>query len=309
MSTQVAQGIRPEDNESILVLATVADWRRYSRIHYIMRSHMISYLMALLTCLTTLSASAQDNTPNAEEKFKDGIASLQKNDLTQARNALMASLKLDPYNPVTLYNLGLVEQKSGNLGMALGLWRKTMTIHPEYAPAQQSIRWAKGKLERAEIPHEATLWESLRHIALAPFSLYKFVLFTAVFMLTGGWLWLKYFGARRRAILDGQPLPAFPVGALICTLGLLIMGFLSAAKALEQSTVRGTILVKKIEARSTPDTNGTPLFELYEGLEVIVRQSNDSWMQITYPGGPTGWIPQSALLTTAEDITSKKVEK
>jgi hypothetical protein len=86
------------------------------------------------------------------------------------------------------------------------------------------------------------------------------------------------------------------------------MSALSVAKVIDQSTLRGTIIAKKIESRSTPDMTGTSLFDLYEGLEVIVRQSTDSWVQVTYPGGPTGWIPKDAILTLDGTIPSATPE-
>jgi hypothetical protein len=134
-------------------------------------------------------------------------------------------------------------------------------------------------------------------------------LFSAIFLLTGSWLLLRYFGARRRALLDEQPLPPFPTVGIVLSLGFFVMSFLAVAKAVDQSSLRGTVLPKKIEARSTPDAAGTVLFDLYEGLEVIVQQANDSWIQVTYPGGPTGWVPKSAVFTTRDDAAAARSEK
>jgi tetratricopeptide (TPR) repeat protein len=255
-------------------------------------------------------ASAQELTQNrAELQFKAGISAFQKNDLKQARVAFQESLQSDPLNPASLFNLGLVEQKSGNFGLALALWRKALAHTPGYDPALEAVRFASSKLERREIAHEASLWESLRTVALLNIALYKYVVLCAVFLLLSGWLLLRYFGARRRALLDEQPLPPFPTVATIFAAGFLLTAFLSAAKAYDQSMVRATILPKKVEARSTPDNEGTMLFDLYEGLEVVVGQLTGEWAQVTYPGGSTGWVPKTAIFMTDEPVAVRPADK
>lgn len=263
-----------------------------------MRFKTLFPLVFALSILGSVVAKAQ----TAESHFKDGLAAFQKGDVKQARAAFRESLHLDPESPVALYNLALAEQRSGENGLALALWRKALALNPSYRPAENAIQWTKGRLERAEIPHEVEYWESFRKTVLFNTPLSTWVVCSAALLLLGGWLLLRYFGARRRALLEEQPLPPFPTVASVLLAGFLLFVGLSGAKAWDLSIVRGTVLPKKVEARSAPDTSGTPLFDLYEGLEVIVRYRTGDWTQVTYPGGPTGWVPTSAIFATTDKV-------
>ena len=257
---------------------------------------LVFALSILCSILGGRVAAAQ----SAESKFHEAVSAFKKGDLKQAKGLFLEVLDLEGANAPALFNLGLIEQKSGRSGMALGLWRKALVIQPEDSPTRAAIDWAKSKLERSEIPHEVELWESLRDMVLSRATLDKFLFVSAALLLAYGWLLLRYFGRRRQALLDERPLPAFPAFAVALAVIFVFSCGLSLAKAIDMKTVRGTILVKKIEARSAPETTATPLFELYEGLEVIVKRVAGDWVQVTYPGAASGWVPKSSLFTTID---------
>ncbi len=261
-------------------------------------------LQVLWTCAFLLAVAAPVVAPatSAQDLFQTGVGAFQKTDLKLARASFQEALKSDPSNPVLLFNLATVVQKDGQLGLALALWRKALAIQPDFSAAQRAISWAEAKLDRREIPHDVEFWESLRDLALIQIPLDRYLGTTAFLFLIAGWLCFRYLGQRRRAILEDRPLPNFPSAALASSLLLFVAAILSAAKLYDQSIMRGTITVKKIEARSSPDSAATALFDLYEGLEVIVRNRTEEWTQITYPGASTGWIPKSAVFTTADGI-------
>lgn len=259
-------------------------------------------LFALLF-LGPADSFAQNST--AETAFTSAIAAFQKNDFNAARAAFNQALSADPSNPIVLFNLGLTEQKAGHNGLALALWRKALASKADFEPAQRAISSTRTKLDRTEIPHELELYESLRSAALTTIPLSKYLAATAVLLALSGWLTLGYWGRRRRAQLDEKPMPGFPVAASVLTLLFVLSLGLSAAKAYDDRTPRGTVISKKIEARSAPDAQATPLFDLYEGLEVIVQQTSVDWVQVTYPGGSTGWIPRNALLATNDSVLPK----
>ncbi|MES2964692.1 MAG: hypothetical protein V4760_12440 [Bdellovibrionota bacterium] len=233
-------------------------------------------------------------------QFRAGVDAFQKNDLKAARTAFESALKLDPSHVVTLFDLGLLESKEGHQGRAIALWRKALALAPEFRPARNAIDYTRAKLERAEIPHEVETWEQLRSAALANVVLEKYVVIAAALVFFAIWLFLGDFGARRRAHLDEKPLPGFPFVATFFSLASIVFVVLTIAKIVDMQELRGTVVTKKIEARSTPNEAGTALFDLYEGLEVIVRQTSGEWLQVTYPGASTGWVPRASVFTTAD---------
>ncbi|MES2854563.1 MAG: SH3 domain-containing protein [Bdellovibrionota bacterium] len=239
---------------------------------------------------------------SAETSFNAGVAALQKGDATAAATEFRKSIALDADQPVALFNLGVAEQRLGRNGMALGVWRKALALSPEFEPAKNAISWTTRRLERADIASQPEFWESLRSAVLVQTSLLGFIVFLAVLVFAFGWTLLTYFGRRRRALLEETSLPNYPwIPTFFGTL-TLIFALLTVAKSLDLEETRGTIIIKKIEARTAPDKNATPLFDLYEGLEVIVRNVSGDWAQVKFPGGSTGWIPREMLFTTAQQV-------
>lgn len=262
-------------------------------------------LFRLLTtvCTVLFLIGFQFAASGSEASFQEGIAFFQKGEFKQAHASFAEALKNDPQNPILLHNLAMTVQNEGQLGMALALWRKALAIQPSFSPAKSAIAWAESQLAHKEIPHDVTFWQSLRKNLLIDYTLNEFLGLSAVLLLMTGWLTLRYLGLRRDALLQEKPLPPFPTVTLIS--GFLLIGSLSltAAKAYDLTILRGTIVVEKTAARSAADESATPLFDLYEGLEVVVRQTAGDWVQVTYQDSSTGWIPRSALFTTEDKAT------
>lgn len=239
----------------------------------------------------------------AKEDFQTGVIAFQKNDMKLARTHFQEALKKDPNQVVVLYNLGLTEQRAGHNGMAMGIWRKALALSPGFYPAERALVWTRAKLERADIPHDVEFWETLRSSLLNELSMEKYEALTVILFFIFAWLALGYVGRRRRALLDEKPLPAPPFSAAIVGLIFAVIGLLALAKAIDIQDTRATVIVKKVEARALPETGATALFDLYEGLEVVVRGARQGWIQVTYPGGATGWVSRSSVLTTADRLT------
>jgi tetratricopeptide (TPR) repeat protein len=266
---------------------------------------LLVFLLSLL-CTGVTRGAQNERVENAEAAFRSGVEAFQKKDFAHARLSFTDAMKLAGETPRLLFNLGMVESRQGKKGMALALWRKALAQKPNDAASKAAVEWTRARLEHADIPHEVEVWENFRQSALVPFALDHFVLFTALFLLAGGWLLFRHLGRRRSARLDEKPMPGFPAGTVFCLVASFAFATLALAKAFDLQDVRGTIVSKKVEARSSPATDATALFELYEGLEVIVRQKKDGWVQVTYPGASTGWISQQDLLAIDDSLPTVK---
>lgn len=274
-----------------------------------MRFTIFLPLVFALSVFWTAAANAQalqsDSAPNAataKAEFAAGVTAFQKGNTDKARTHFHSALMADPNQVVTLFNLGLVEQRAGKNGLALAIWRKALALSPGFYPAERAITWTQKKLERSAIPHDVEFWESLHDSVLSVLTMEKFEALSAVLFFIFAWAALGYVGRRRRAILDEKPLPAPPFAAAIAGVFFAVIGLLSIAKAFDIQDVRATIIVKKVEARALPEKDATALFDLYEGLEVIVRSSRPGWIQVNYPGAATGWIARDAVVAVSDRI-------
>ena len=264
--------------------------------------------IALTAAVTFVSsfAIAQNTAPTSVEikepshAFTAGIVAFKKNDFKTASLEFQKALVEAPHSTSVLHNLALTEWKLDQRGLALALWRKAVVIDPAYEPAERSIKWFRSRLDHPEIAHELEYWETFREEFLTHLSLSWIIVLNAATLLMSGSLLLKYFGAKRRSAADETTVPDFPSSGIAASLLFLLLLTLTAAKLYDMNSPRGTILPTKVQAKSAPDASSTALFDLYAGLEVQIDQAPHDWLQVTYPGGPTGWIPASALMRTTD---------
>jgi general secretion pathway protein D len=62
-----------------------------------------------------------------------GFASLQKKDYQKARQYFTQALKIDPENPYALLNMGVVDEREGNLKEAAEMYRRVVELEPPKA--------------------------------------------------------------------------------------------------------------------------------------------------------------------------------
>jgi tetratricopeptide (TPR) repeat protein len=238
-------------------------------------------------------------TETFEEAFQKGIELYRQSKFAEAATHFQRASEVESSNVPTLTNLALAEFQAGNKPIAVALLRKAIALDPDFSTPAAGIKFILPQLEVREIPHEIQLRESLRNQLLAPVPLTAYLILTAVFLLGGGWLLLGFWGARRRAIKMDLQLPPFPTVGALFLLAFILTSSLSIAKIIDYQIPRGTIIKDKIQVMSAPDSASVGLFDLYGGLEVVLETVKEEWVQVTYPGALSGWIPRSAVYPTS----------
>lgn len=267
-----------------------------------MRSNFIHFCLLLLTVISTVTVGSPfavaTETKDAQELFQSGVTSFQKNELDQAREHFTASLKISP-SVDTLYNLGLVEYQAKNEGLALGLWRKALVLEPTNEDVQHAIGFAERALPQQPMSRGGDLFESFHQKILAQIPLMSLIVVNLALIAFSGWILIRYFALRSRSIENEEPSPPIPYIGFIFVAGLFVSAVTLGAKAYDLTLTRATISDEKVEVKTSPDSQAATLFELFEGLEVIVRQSHEGWMQVNYPGGLSGWVPAKSVLVSS----------
>lgn len=244
-------------------------------------------------------ADAQEATP---APFQAGIESYQKQDYSAAQTQFEAALKDRPWDASILTNLALTHYRLGQRGWALGYARRALHLEPGHTEASQLIAAIAQEGKLRDLPHRIEVWELLHHNVLTAASTPAFVAILVLVTLACLWSWLSFLGARRRALASENALPGFPFLPVLFLILFAASAFLTLAKWKDASDLRGTIVVERVPALTAPSEQSPSLFELIEGLEVIVRKSEGDWLQVTFPGAMTGWIPKSSLLVTQGEM-------
>lgn len=229
-----------------------------------------------------------------EQSFQSGVASYQAKKYDEARLSFEAALQQNPQSVQTLVNLALAQFQLGKKGEAVAYLRKAHNLDPDFSTPPAALKFIVPQLEVKEIPHEIQLWETVRTNFVVPFSMTGFLAVTALAFFATGWLLLTYFGKRRRALKEDLPLPQFPL--IPAVIGVVFVGMLTLTilKAWDYGIPRGTVIAPQITVLSAPIEKSPALFDLYSGLEVVLNNVEGDWVQVTYPGALTGWIPKKS---------------
>ena len=235
--------------------------------------------------------------PQFETAFQEGITAYQKKDYAAAQTAFSQALAARTDEPATLTNLGFTYDRLGQKGLALAYLRKVLALKPGQSEAQKAVNFILKQEPLREIPHQIETFESL-HVWLFPYSLITLAFLTLLIFFVTAWSWLSYVGLRKRAFKNETVLPSLPLLPFLFSFFLAASGFLVLAKWKDSLDTRATIIVPTIAALTAPTDKAPSLFDLFEGMEVVVREQNGDWIQVTYPGALTGWVPRASLFVT-----------
>ena len=232
-----------------------------------------------------------------ETTFQKGLAAFQAKQFAEAKAEFQKLLDQGVVNAEVLHNSALTNYQLGEKALALGLWRKALTIDPSFRPARSGREFAEGELgqrgfERDQIT--ATLRSLLEFV-----SVFDLAWAIALFLAISGWLWIRYWGERRAAYDEERPLPAFPSIAVAISVILLASFIFAGLKVRYILRERATIVAKDVSAKSLPADEGVNLFDLKPGSEVIIRRKSEGWAQVQNSDGASGWVKFNQMFITS----------
>ncbi len=240
---------------------------------------------------------AESATAPASE-FQEAMAAYKKQDFEGAKRQLTDFIQNTPSSEA-YFDLGLVYFETKQLGPAIAHWRKALSLDSHNQGARDSLRSVQKKVEHPELSRQSDSFEILREQVLDQMKIEHIFLLTAFLFTASAWLLINYIGERKKSREQELPSPRLPwVGGFLFLLFVVSVS-LSAAKFYDIAQTRATVLPPKIEVLSAPDAASTALFDLFEGLEVIVQDSQGDFYQVTFPGGMTGWTLKKNLMITS----------
>lgn len=253
-------------------------------------------LVLIVVSLSSQLGFAEDS--GHQDLFQKGLADYQSRKYEEARTDFEKLLDQGTISARLLHNLALTYFQMNQKPRALALWRKALVIDPSFRAARAGRDMMESRFNMRPFERDSfNLW--LRR-TLEFISFYE-VLWLMAFVLSGsGWLWIRYSSERRQALDEDQPLPAFPVSAVLVTVIFFFCVGLTVLKSNALLTPRGTVVSEKASVRSLPSDDGVPLFEIGGGMEVLIRRQENGWKQIQNADGNTGWIKDSDILVSSK---------
>ncbi len=221
--------------------------------------------------------------------FRQGLSAYQAKKFDEAAGLFAKAAEIEPNNPAAWSNLGLSFASQQKFAPALAYFRQALWLKANDPTATAGAAAAFEKMEVKEIPHRSDFSVLLRKNLLEKISTQQLWLISFLSFLLLGWI---ATGRNRKTRMNSFIFSAFLF--LTCFSALLLQLW-------DRQTPHATIVEKKITAVSAPETTGVPIFDLFEGLDVEVKQVQKDWLQVTYPGALTGWIPRNTAIITSKE--------
>ncbi|MCB0357833.1 MAG: hypothetical protein KDD40_12540, partial [Bdellovibrionales bacterium] len=237
---------------------------------------------------------------NPEQAFVKGINAYQQGEYAKASGFFKAAAVSEPHNEVVFYNWGLAEMNLENWGWSVALLRKALALSPSFKEARRALKYVTEKLPNPIANYSPEGLGAFRSQFLTKVSWHLLLLSCLLLLLFSGLTLIKYFGRRKKAFAEEEPLPAFPVLGSLSSILFIVLLFCLGLKSLDLFESHATLVVEMAQLHTGPSTDDTILFEVFAGQDLILAQKHKDWLQVRIPGGVTGWLPANVLFLTSE---------
>lgn len=199
--------------------------------------------------------------------------------------------KTDRPDASLLYNLGCCYYKSGEVALSILMFERAYRLAPNDKDIRVNLEMARLKAFD-KIPDSESIAAKLwRRLCYSVSSGVIVVVGIICFIIFLGNILLFLLGGSRKLRRGG--FYAAWVSLFFCIL-LNLAAFRRKADFHDDSYC--IMMASVANVKSSPDEDGTTLFELHEGVRVrITGEAIDGWYPIELADGKEGWLPQTVL--------------
>jgi tetratricopeptide (TPR) repeat protein len=200
------------------------------------------------------------------------------------------------------YNLGNAYYKSNKFTMALVNFEKASLLDPDDKEIQHNLEMARqlviDKIDK--LPEFLPKLWYRKFTGLLKTDQWAYISMIAfpVSLL----LFLVYFFVRRIGIRK----TAFWLAIVVMLISISTFIFSNNQKKLVYDNSYAIIITPSVTIKSSPDENGTELFQLHEGTKVEIIDQLGDWKEIKLSDGNVGWLKISDLIRLSESNLQTK---
>lgn len=219
----------------------------------------------------------------------------EANDLYAAGNyaeaaAMYQQMLTEQPSAVVYYNLGNAYFKQGELSQAILAYERSLRLDPSNKDTRYNLRFAESRITDNITDNRAfflsTFLTNVRNLMREQtwmwISLITFVVFIATLLL----FLLSVEPVVRKT--------GFSIAVI--TLVLSVFALIAAQSLHQRDTLREEAIITQgiVNAKASPDKSGTELFTLHEGTKVRITETLGEWCNVSV-GNYQGWILLSNL--------------
>ncbi len=237
----------------------------------------------ILGCIFTLTA--EETTP-LSSNFERANALYSEGEYMQAAHLYEQILNEEGISPELYYNLGNAYFKSNELGRAILNYERALQLDHKYSDAIYNLQLAEAKVIdniTQEQPFFVKRWFQVLTAALTSNQWLYLSWGLFIISLAGGLFFV--FGTSKNLRKT-----SFSISLVLFILCVFSFSFSISRKNQLTNKKEAIVMPGIIPVKSSPDRNGTDLFELHEGTKVSVSNKLGDWCEIMIGDGRIGWI-------------------
>lgn len=243
--------------------------------------HWNVLLWLAVTMFLTLPLSAKE----ASSTFSDANKLYEQGKFHEAIAGYEKTLQSGIVTTPVLFNLGNAFLKSGQIGQAIGAYRRAEKLSPRDPDVQANLQFARNQAGGGST-HPTPLWIKISgKLTLNEWAISASIALSVWFVLLAVRQWGQNYRKSFRGIL-------FALGILWM---LLALGLASAIQR-ELFSNSAIVIVPEAVVRRGPFEESQSAFALRDGAEVSVLDKNNGWLEIVDAAQRKGWLPKTDVL-------------
>lgn len=194
-------------------------------------------------------------------------------------------------SPHIYYNLGNSYYKTGEIGLAILNYERALRLDPRYRNARYNLSIAQDKVVDSVDATPAFWIKRITRSFIGFYSSNSWAVVSFIFFLLmlASFFVFAFSQIRKRRKIGFY---VMIISGVVFIFSFVFSGIRKDqfVKHNEAIILNATVIVK-----SSPDKNGSDLFQLHEGSKVTVKSTLSGWSEIEFENGAIGWVEESTI--------------
>jgi len=245
---------------------------------------MKKLILILITYLFVITLIAQP-----EAKFQEAVKLYEQESYSEAAEVFKSIINEGNINSELFFNLANCYYRSSEFGLAVLNYERALKIDPTNEDAKFNLKLANlnlvDSIEEPPVFFLIEYWNIFVNIFTSEYWAYfsiAWLWISGVFLV----LFVNRIGKKKLNLLL----------ALICLavgVTILIIGF--GVNINENRRNEAIVMQSSVYIKSSPESKGTDLLILHEGVKLIILDEVGEWFKVRIPDGNVGWLERNAI--------------